>query len=115
MNVGSFRDDYSQVAGPYHRCHRRVGGATARLLEHDPNLDIVAGVRTPEKTNHLGVATVHFDYDRVETLAPALAGVEPGVSNFIRFPVEQQARPTYELMTEVEPDISQVAGSPCLA
>ena len=32
----------------------------------------------------------------------------PGLSNVIRFPVEQRARPSYELLTEIEPDIREV-------
>ena len=32
----------------------------------------------------------------------------PGLSNVIRFPVEQRARPTYALLTEIEPDIREV-------
>ena len=32
----------------------------------------------------------------------------PGLSNVIRFPVEQRARPSYGLMTEIEPDIREV-------
>ena len=32
----------------------------------------------------------------------------PGLTNVIRFPVEQRARPSYGLMTEIEPDIREV-------
>ena len=32
----------------------------------------------------------------------------PGLSNVIRFPVEQRARPSYALMAEIEPDIREV-------
>ena len=32
----------------------------------------------------------------------------PGLSNVIRFPVEQRAHPTYALLTEIEPDIREV-------
>ena len=32
----------------------------------------------------------------------------PGLTNVIRFPVEQRARPSYELLTEIEPDIREV-------
>ena len=32
----------------------------------------------------------------------------PGLSNVIRFPIEQRARPSYELLTEIEPDIREV-------
>jgi len=32
----------------------------------------------------------------------------PGLTNVIRFPVEQRARPSYELLVEIEPDIREV-------
>lgn len=38
--------------------------------------DIVAGARTPEKVADLGVRVVEFDYDRPETVAAALEGVD---------------------------------------
>jgi hypothetical protein len=37
---------------------------------------VVAAVRNPEKAGDLGVATVPFDYDREETLAPALRDID---------------------------------------
>ncbi len=54
----------------------KVGGAVVSLLRDDPQLDIVAGIRTPSKAAHLGVQMVELDMDRPETLAPALVGVE---------------------------------------
>jgi len=32
----------------------------------------------------------------------------PGLTNVIRFPVEQRARPSYQLLVEIEPDIREV-------
>ena len=32
----------------------------------------------------------------------------PGLTNVIRFPVEQRARPSYAVLTEIEPDIREV-------
>lgn len=32
----------------------------------------------------------------------------PGLSNVIRFPIEQRARPSYALLVEIEPDIREV-------
>ncbi len=34
--------------------------------------------------------------------------LSPGLTNVIRFPVEQPARPSYALLTEIEPDIREV-------
>ena len=47
----------------------------AKLKTLLPAGQIVALARSPEKAD-LGVETRAFDYDRPETLAPALAGVE---------------------------------------
>jgi NAD(P)H dehydrogenase (quinone) len=54
----------------------QIGGELLRLLSDDDNLEIVAAARNPEKARGLGVPVVLFDYDREETLAPALAGVD---------------------------------------
>ncbi len=48
----------------------------ARLAERVPASEIVALVRTPARAADLGVAAREADYDRPETLGPALAGVE---------------------------------------
>lgn len=60
-----------------------VTGATGQLgrlvlaeLAERGASDVVALVRNPERAGDLGVATREFDYDRPETLAPALAGVD---------------------------------------
>jgi NAD(P)H dehydrogenase (quinone) len=54
----------------------QIGGELIRLLEHDANLEVVAAARSPEKAKGLGVPVVWFDYDREETYAPALQGVD---------------------------------------
>ncbi|ANN69275.1 SDR family oxidoreductase [Bordetella bronchialis] len=47
-----------------------------RLLAVMPAADLLALVRSPDKAASLGVAARHADYNRPETLGPALAGVE---------------------------------------
>ena len=47
-----------------------------KLKNQVPASDIVALVRSPEKAGGLGVAVREADYDRPETLGPALAGVD---------------------------------------
>lgn len=47
-----------------------------KLKQRLPADQIVALARSPEKAADLGVATRVFDYDRPETLAPALAGID---------------------------------------
>jgi NAD(P)H dehydrogenase (quinone) len=54
----------------------QIGGALIRLLATDSSLQIVAAARNVEKATGLGVQVVLFDYDREETLAPALEGVD---------------------------------------
>jgi len=48
----------------------------SKLAEQVPAADIVALVRSPEKAAGLGVDAREADYDRPETLGPALAGVD---------------------------------------
>ncbi|TMV15347.1 SDR family oxidoreductase [Arenibacterium halophilum] len=47
-----------------------------KLRERAPDTPVVALARSPEKADDLGTEVRPFDYDKVETLAPALAGVE---------------------------------------
>lgn len=54
----------------------QIGGALVRLLVADSELRVVAAARSPEKAKSLGVPVVVLDYDREETLAPALEGVD---------------------------------------
>lgn len=54
----------------------QIGGELIRLLANDEKLDIVAAARNLEKAKSLGVPVVPFDYDREETMAPALEGVD---------------------------------------
>jgi uncharacterized protein YbjT (DUF2867 family) len=54
----------------------QIGGALVRLLAGESDLQVVAAARTPEKAQSLGVPVVLLDYDREETLAPALKGVD---------------------------------------
>jgi NAD(P)H dehydrogenase (quinone) len=54
----------------------QVGGSVASLLSRNPQLDVVAAARNPPKAAHLGVPVVPLDLDKIETFAPALAGVD---------------------------------------
>ncbi|MCP1103964.1 NAD(P)H-binding protein [Serratia nevei] len=57
----------------------QIGGATLRLLQSQAEIEPVAAVRSPAKAapfEKLGIRTVLLDFDREETLAPALAGIE---------------------------------------
>jgi NAD(P)H dehydrogenase (quinone) len=54
----------------------KVGSALVSLLRDKPTLDVVAGVRSPEKAASLRVRTVHLDFDRVETLRPAMKDID---------------------------------------
>jgi NAD(P)H dehydrogenase (quinone) len=54
----------------------RTGGALVRLLATETGIDVIAAARGPEKAKGLGVPLVTLDYDREQTLAPALEGVD---------------------------------------
>lgn len=57
----------------------KVGAETARILADAGDVNIVAGVRSPEKVQSLvaqGVQVRHLDLDRQETLGPALEGID---------------------------------------
>jgi uncharacterized protein YbjT (DUF2867 family) len=57
----------------------QVGGDTLRQLRSDPDITLVAAVRSPEKAHSFaqeGIRTVTLDFDREETLAPALEGID---------------------------------------
>jgi NAD(P)H dehydrogenase (quinone) len=54
----------------------QVGRSVVPLLAANPTVQVVAASRTPEKSGHLGVPVVRLDLDRVETIAPAVEGVE---------------------------------------
>ncbi|PVX81846.1 NmrA family NAD(P)-binding protein [Paraburkholderia unamae] len=54
----------------------KVGSALVSLLRDNPAHDVVAGVRSPEKAATLGVTTAHLDFDKVETLLPAMDGID---------------------------------------
>jgi NAD(P)H dehydrogenase (quinone) len=54
----------------------QVGGAVLLELKKIPHLEVLAAARTPENAKHLGVPVVHLDLDKIETLAPALHGID---------------------------------------
>ena len=54
----------------------QIGGALVRLLATEGELRVVAAARNPEKAQSLDVPVVMLDYDREETLAPALEGID---------------------------------------
>ena len=54
----------------------QVGGAVVPHLAADPGVEVVVGVRAPDRWRGAGATAVHLDLDRPETLAPALEGVD---------------------------------------
>ena len=49
------------------------------LRQQAPEVNVVALVRDPQKAEHLqdlGVTVRHFDYDQIESLVPALQGID---------------------------------------
>ncbi|WP_020473560.1 NmrA family NAD(P)-binding protein [Zavarzinella formosa] len=54
----------------------QVGEAVIPLLTGNPAIQVVAATRSPEKWKTPGTTAVALDLDRIETIAPALEGVE---------------------------------------
>jgi NAD(P)H dehydrogenase (quinone) len=57
----------------------QVGGDTLRRLSSDATITLVAAVRTPAQAAAFavqGIRSVLLDFDRTETLAPALVGID---------------------------------------
>lgn len=57
----------------------QIGGAVLRNLQADDAITLVAAVRSPQKAKPfaaLGIRTVLLDFDKEQTLAPALQGID---------------------------------------
>jgi uncharacterized protein YbjT (DUF2867 family) len=57
----------------------QIGGDTLRILQADDTITLVAAVRSPAKAEAFeaqGIRTVIMDFDKEETLASALQGIE---------------------------------------
>jgi NAD(P)H dehydrogenase (quinone) len=54
----------------------KVGAAVIPHLAADTDIEVIAAARSPAKAAHLGVPVVHLDFDQVETLVPALHGID---------------------------------------
>jgi NAD(P)H dehydrogenase (quinone) len=53
-----------------------VGKAVVSHLRANPSVETIAAARNPEKVANLGVPAVYLDLDKVETLKPALQGID---------------------------------------
>lgn len=54
----------------------KVGRAVVDTLAPDPSVHVRAAARFPDKSGDMGVPVVWLDFDRTESLRPALDGVE---------------------------------------
>src|ERR1700677_4465088 len=54
----------------------QIGSSVLRRAAANPNLDVVGAVRSVEKAAALGFPAVLLDFDRPETMAAALEGVD---------------------------------------
>jgi len=57
----------------------QIGGDTLRRLQAEPGITLVAAVRTPAQAQAFeaqGVRSVLLDFDKEQTLAPALVGID---------------------------------------
>jgi NAD(P)H dehydrogenase (quinone) len=54
----------------------QVGNLVVQNLRNNPNIETIAAARSPEKAKEIGVPVVHLDLDKVETIEPALKGID---------------------------------------
>src|ERR1700722_7205986 len=54
----------------------QVGKGVIPYLTADPSVEIIAAGRSPKKAAHLGIPVVYLDLDQVDTMAPALKGID---------------------------------------
>ena len=54
----------------------QVGRGVIPLLAANPEVQVIAAARSPGKASGLGVEVRRLDLDQVETIAPALEGIE---------------------------------------
>jgi phage-related tail fiber protein len=54
----------------------QIGRAVLKQLREDTSVEAVVAARSPEKAAGLGFPVVPFDYDRSETISPALEGID---------------------------------------
>ena len=54
----------------------QVGKGVIPYLTADPSVEVIAAGRSPEKAAHLGIPVVYLDLDQVDTMAPALEGID---------------------------------------
>jgi len=54
----------------------QVGRGVIEFLGNRPGIEVLSGVRNLQKVSHLNVAARELDFDRIETFAPALEGID---------------------------------------
>jgi NAD(P)H dehydrogenase (quinone) len=54
----------------------QVGKGIIPHLLADPNVEIIAAARSPERAGKLGISARYLDLDKPETIAPALEGID---------------------------------------
>jgi NAD(P)H dehydrogenase (quinone) len=54
----------------------QVGKVVVEHLTANPNVEVIAAARNPEKAKDLGISVVRLDLDKVETIEPALKGID---------------------------------------
>ncbi len=54
----------------------QVGKGVVEILKNNPNVELIAAVRSPEKAKSLGIPTVYLDLDKPESIAGALQGID---------------------------------------
>jgi NAD(P)H dehydrogenase (quinone) len=54
----------------------QVGQGVVEILKRNPDVEVIAAARSPEKAKRLGVPVVHLDLGNPEPIASAVQGID---------------------------------------
>jgi uncharacterized protein YbjT (DUF2867 family) len=54
----------------------QVGQGVVEILKNNPDVEVIAAARSPEKAKSLGVPVVYLDLDKPESIASAVQGID---------------------------------------
>ena len=54
----------------------QVGQGIVEILKNNPDVEVIAAARSPEKAKSLGVPVVYLDLDKPESIVSAVQGID---------------------------------------
>ena len=54
----------------------QVGQGVVEILKNNPDVEVIAAARSPEKAKSLGVPVVYLDLDKPESIVSAVQGID---------------------------------------